>query len=167
GLSGMAGTGPVAPVTDFAHLCPPGPDGERKEKGRKRGGKRMSWLKENGHRLKTAIIDYLIIFIGVNLTALGLVWFLIPNKIAAGGVSGLATVLAYLWGWPVGLVIILVNIPLFFACLFVFGPRFGMKTFFGTVLLAVVVEYWGQIVHPLTLDPLLGSLWGGVLSGVG
>ena len=127
----------------------------------------MSWLKENGHRLKTAIIDYLIIFIGVNLTALGLVWFLIPNKIAAGGVSGLATVLYYLWGWPVGMVILLVNIPLFFTCLFVFGPRFGMKTFFGTVLLAVVVEYWGQIVHPLTLDPLLGSLWGGVLSGVG
>lgn len=127
----------------------------------------MAWLKEKRSFLKREIVDYVGIFIGVNLTALGLVWFLIPNKIAAGGVSGLATVLYYLWGWPVGLVILLVNIPLFLACLLVFGPGFGMKTFFGTVLLAAVVEYWGQIVQPLTLDPLLGSLWGGVLGGVG
>lgn len=127
----------------------------------------MAWLKGNGHRLRTEVLDYLIIFIGVNLTALALVWFLIPNKIAAGGVSGLATVLYYLWRWPVGLVILLVNLPLFLACLLLFGPRFGMKTFFGTVLLAVVVEYWGKTVHPVTLDPLLGALWGGVLSGVG
>ena len=62
---------------------------------------------------------------------------------------------------------LLVNIPLFLACLFVFGPSFGVKTFFGTVLLAVAVEYWGRWFDPLTIDPLLGSLWGGVLAGVG
>ena len=73
----------------------------------------MAQQKENGSRLKREIIDYIGIFIGVNITALGLVWFLIPNKIAAGGVSGLATILYYLWQWPVGVVILLVNIPLF------------------------------------------------------
>ena len=127
----------------------------------------MAQQKENGSRLKREIIDYIGIFIGVNITALGLVWFLIPNKIAAGGVSGLATILYYLWQWPVGVVILLVNIPLFLACLLVFGPNFGMKTVFGTVLLSVVIEYWGAFLHPLTLDPLLGSLWGGVLAGAG
>ncbi len=127
----------------------------------------MAWLKGKRSLLRREIIDYVGVFIGVNLTALGLVWFLIPYKIAAGGVSGLATVLYYLWGWPVGLVILLVNIPLFLACFLVFGAGFGLKTFFGTVLLAVVVEYWGRIVQPLTLDPLLGSFWGGVLAGAG
>lgn len=127
----------------------------------------MGQRKGIGNRLKRSIIDYLGIFLGVNLTALALVWFLIPNKIAAGGVSGLATILYYLWRWPVGVVMLLVNIPLFLACLFVFGPSFGVKTVFGTVLLAVAVEYWAAMVHPLTIDPLLGSLWGGVLAGAG
>ncbi|HHW12818.1 MAG TPA: YitT family protein [Firmicutes bacterium] len=127
----------------------------------------MAKGKGNGGRLKREFIDYLGVFLGVNLTALGLVWFLIPNKIAAGGVSGVATILYYLFQWPVGAVILLVNIPLFLACLLVFGPAIGMKTVFGTVLLAAVVEYWGALVHPLTLDPLLGALWGGVLAGAG
>ena len=104
----------------------------------------MGQRKGIGNRLKRSIIDYLGIFLGVNLTALALVWFLIPNKIAAGGVSGLATILYYLWRWPVGVVMLLVNIPLFLACLFVFGPSFGVKTVFGTVLLAVAVEYWAR-----------------------
>ncbi|HHT49313.1 MAG TPA: YitT family protein [Firmicutes bacterium] len=127
----------------------------------------MVGVKAKGSRLRRELFDYLGIFIGVNLTALGLVWFLIPNRIAAGGISGLATVLYYLWGWPVGLVMLIVNIPLLSACLFLFGPSFGLKTFFGTVLLAAAVESWGQVVQPLTADPLLGSLWGGVLAGVG
>ncbi len=127
----------------------------------------MKAFKQVKKEFNKEIIDYLGIFIGANLTALALVWFLIPNKIAAGGVSGLATVLYYLWGWPVGLVMLAINTPLLLACLKIFGPKFGIKTFFGTILLAVAVEYWGSIVHPLTLDPLLSSLYGGVLTGIG
>ena len=56
--------------------------------------------------------------------------------------------------------------PALLACLLVFGPNFGMKTVFGTVLLSVVIEYWGAFLHPLTLDPLLGPC-GGVLAGAG
>lgn len=117
--------------------------------------------------LKTEVRDYFMIFIGINLTALALIWFLIPNRIAAGGVSGLATVLYYLWSWPVGLVIIFINVPLFLACLKVFGTRFGAKTFFGAAFLALSVEFWGRTVGATTHDPLLASLFGGVLAGTG
>lgn len=117
--------------------------------------------------LQTEITDYLGVFIGVNLTALGLVWFLIPNKIAAGGISGLATVLYYLWDWPIGIVMLLINTPLFLTSLVFYGTGFGLRTFFGSILLALAVEYWGSIVHPLTLDPLLAALCGGVLTGLG
>ena len=70
--------------------------------------------------------DYLIILLGVTLTALGLVWLLIPNKIAAGGVSGLATIIFYLWKLPVGPIMLAFNLPLFLGCLRVFGMRFGL-----------------------------------------
>lgn len=127
----------------------------------------MKAFKQVNKEFKKELFDYLGIFVGANLTALALIWFLIPNKIAAGGVSGLATIVYYLWGWPVGLVMLIVNIPLLLACLRIFGPKFGIKTFLGTILLSLAVEYWGGIVHPLTLDPLLASLYGGVLTGIG
>lgn len=118
-------------------------------------------------KIKREIIDYAGIFVGVNLTALALVWFLVPNRIAAGGAGGLATVFYHLWEWPVGLVIFLFNTPLFLACLRLFGSRYGVKSFFGASLLAVAVEYWERLTQPLTLDPLLASIYGGVLGGVG
>ncbi len=120
-----------------------------------------------GEKTKREIGDYAGIFVGVNLTALALVWFLVPNRIAAGGASGLATVFYHLWKWPVGLVIFLFNTPLFLACLRLFGSHYGVKSFFGASLLAVAVEYWGWLTQPLTMDPLLASIYGGVLAGVG
>ena len=112
--------------------------------------------------------DYLIILFGVTLTALGLVWLLIPNKIAAGGVSGLATIIFYLWRLPVGPIMLAFNLPLFLGCLRVFGMRFGLRTLFGTVFLSLMVEVWQLVLRePLTQNPLLAALYGGVLTGAG
>jgi uncharacterized membrane-anchored protein YitT (DUF2179 family) len=127
-------------------------------------GNVVDWIK---NWIKTEVRDYTLIFIGINLTALALVLFLVPNRIAAGGVSGLATILYYLWSWPVGLVNFAVNIPLLIACLRVFGVRFGVKTFFGATFLSLAIEFWGGLTPPVTKDPLLASLFGGVLAGVG
>ncbi|MGE5582695.1 MAG: YitT family protein [Bacillota bacterium] len=119
--------------------------------------------------IRREIRDYLGILIGVTVTSLGLVWLLIPNKIAAGGVSGLATVFYYLWGWPVALTMLMLNIPLFLACLWEFGPRFGVKTLFGAAFLSIMIQFWDTMVNliPLTKDPLLASLYGGVITGAG
>lgn len=114
-------------------------------------------------------IDYLGVLIGVTLTALSLVWLQIPNKIAAGGVSGLSIVFYYLWGWPVAVTMLMLNIPLFLACLWVFGPKFGAKTLFGATMISIMLEFWDKVINimPLTKDPLLASLYGGVIAGAG
>jgi uncharacterized membrane-anchored protein YitT (DUF2179 family) len=128
--------------------------------------KNISWNWVYIHR---EIRDYIGIFVGVTITALSLVWLLIPNKIAAGGVSGLAIVFYYLWKWPVSWVMLMLNIPLFLACLWAFGPRFGAKTLFGTAFLSIMTQFWesGVNLFPLTKDPLLASLYGGVIAGIG
>ncbi len=114
-----------------------------------------------------SIINLIGIAIGSLVTAGGLVFFLIPNKIAAGGVSGLSTVIYYLTGLPVGFTMLVINIPLFLTSLRKLGLKFGMKTLFGTIMLSVFTDGLTPIVTPLTHDPLLASIYGGVVAGTG
>ncbi len=123
----------------------------------------------NREAVRRELLDYLGILVGVSLTSLALSWLQIPNKIAAGGVSGLAIVLYYLWGWSVSWTMFMLNLPLFLACLWVFGPRFGAKTLFGAAFISITLEFWDKVVHlqPLTREPLLAALYGGVVAGIG
>lgn len=115
---------------------------------------------------RVPVKDYLFIALGSLLTALALDWFLVPNKIAAGGVSGLATVIYYLTGISVGTTIIILNIPLLWASFRVLGPRFVIRTLFGTMTLAVFTDLLSRL-PALTGNALLASLYGGILSGIG
>jgi len=111
--------------------------------------------------------DYLGIAVGAIITAVGLNMFLIPHKVAAGGVSGLATVLHYLLGWPVGLIILVCNIPLFIVGIKIMGRRYGLNTVFGAGVLAVGIDVTAPFTPILTNDLLLNSLYGGVVCGIG
>ncbi|KKM09914.1 membrane protein [Clostridiales bacterium PH28_bin88] len=112
-------------------------------------------------------MEYLVITLGSLLLALGLVLFLIPNKIAPGGVSGLATVIFHVFNLPVGATMLVLNIPLFLTGLRKVGLAFGMKSFFGTVVLSAFIDVLEPMVTAPTRDPLLASIYGGILAGVG
>jgi uncharacterized membrane-anchored protein YitT (DUF2179 family) len=114
-----------------------------------------------------ALYDYALILIGSLLVAVSLNAFLIPNRIAAGGVSGLATVVYHLFKFPVGLSMLIFNLPLFSLSYKWIGKKFVYKTAFGTLAISVLVDVFSPVMHPLTSDPLLASLYGGVLTGVG
>lgn len=112
------------------------------------------------------LYDYLAILVGAVLTALALDLFLVPNRIAAGGVSGLATVIFYLFRFKVGLVMLVINVPLFLLSLKMMGARFLARTLFGLVALSFATDLL-SFMRPLTHDALLAALYGGVLSGLG
>jgi uncharacterized membrane-anchored protein YitT (DUF2179 family) len=106
--------------------------------------------------------------LGSFITALGLVAFLIPNKIAAGGVSGLATVLYYLFKFPVGITMFVINIPLLLLCIKELGMKFGVKSVYGTFIISLFVDSLAVLIkQPWTNDPLLAAIYGGVVSGLG
>lgn len=111
--------------------------------------------------------DYLGITIGAFITAIGLNMFLIPYKIAAGGVSGLATVLYYLLNWPVGMIMLAFNIPLFIMGVRLMGPRYGVNTLFGAGMLSLAIDVLAPFTPVMTSDLLLNSLYGGVVEGIG
>lgn len=111
--------------------------------------------------------DYAGITAGACITAAGLDMFLIPNKIAAGGVSGAATVLHYLLGVPVGMTMLVLNVPLFLLSVKVLGVKFGLNTLYGAAVLAVAIDVLARFAPVLTSDLLLSALYGGVVVGVG
>jgi uncharacterized membrane-anchored protein YitT (DUF2179 family) len=111
--------------------------------------------------------DYVGITLGALITAAALNLFLIPNKVAAGGVSGLATVLHYVLGWPVGVIMLALNIPLLLGGIKVLGASFGVYTLYGATVMSLAIDLLAPYTPALTQDLLLSSLYGGVLSGIG
>jgi uncharacterized membrane-anchored protein YitT (DUF2179 family) len=129
------------------------------------------WLKSQRTILPLAArlaLDYLILAAGVVLLDLALDWFLIPNRIAAGGLSGVAVLLNAKLGWPVGLTFLLMNIPLFMVgWRYLGGSAFALRSLFATALVGVLVDPLAVLVQPVTRDPVLATVYGGLLGGVG
>ncbi|MDD4766232.1 MAG: YitT family protein [Desulfotomaculaceae bacterium] len=117
--------------------------------------------------LRRMLREIIGVSVGVVLTALGLDMFLIPNKIVAGGVSGIATILYYLINVPVGVAMLFLNVPLFVAGIYRLGLRFGFRSLYGTVALSVAVDALAPFLPVPTQDILLAGLFGGVLVGLG
>src|SRR5665647_807428 len=101
---------------------------------------------------KKLIKEYLLIIFGCLLTALSFNFFFIPNQIAPGGVSGIGTVLFYLFGFPVGVSMLALNVPLFIMGVRQLGGEFGIKTFVATILLSLFIDFIK--VPALTKDSL-------------
>ncbi len=111
------------------------------------------------------INEYLIIILGCLFIALAFNLFFIPNEIAPGGLSGVATVLHVLFGFPVGVTTLILNVPLFLIGVRQLGGHFGIRTLLATVLLSFLID--NIPVPALTNDSLLASIYGGFLMGLG
>lgn len=113
-----------------------------------------------------AVREFTGVLLGTAVIAAGFQMFLVPNQIAAGGISGLGVILFHVLGIPVGLTIFLLNMPLFIIATRLFGSRFIVRGLFGAVSLSVMVEVFA-FLPTLTEDLLLASLYGGIVMGVG
>lgn len=108
------------------------------------------------------VFGTLILSVAINL-------LYIPNNLSTGGASGIALIIYHLYEIPVGLTVILINIPLFVISLKNLGWKFCYKAIIGTVLLSVFVELTGNIekIVPIENDVFLGAIFGGLLNGIG
>ncbi|MDQ0339926.1 uncharacterized membrane-anchored protein YitT (DUF2179 family) [Caldalkalibacillus uzonensis] len=112
------------------------------------------------------IKDYTYLLVGATLVAIAFNLFLYPNMIASGGVVGISTILGYVTGIEPGYIQWAINIPLFVAGVAVLGKQFGLKTLIGTVYLPLAVLVTAHL-EPVTENPFLAALFGGVGVGVG
>ena len=109
-----------------------------------------------------------IITLGAVIYALAFDWFVAPNQIAMGGVTGLAQIVnALVPVLPVGVLSILVNVPLFLAGWRLLGGRLLVSSLYAMAVssLAIDVIAWMHTYPPM--DPILATLYGGAGMGVG
>ena len=107
------------------------------------------------------------IIVGACMFALGFDLFLEPHSINAGGISGLAQILVQLLGGGmVGVVVMLMNLPLFILVGLKIGKKFFAGSLIGMISSSVALDLFGRIPVPET-EPLLAALYGGVICGLG
>lgn len=120
---------------------------------------------------RTLIIrEYIFATVGVLITAIGLVVFLIPNNIAAGGASGLAMVLNGLIKLPVGVWMYIINGLLFLIAFLTVGFDFSVKTVYCTFLITFLVDLFDRFVKMpkyIAGDMMLAVFFGDVLTAIG
>ncbi|MFA6682415.1 MAG: YitT family protein [Sphaerochaeta sp.] len=124
--------------------------------------------------VKRSVTEVLYMLMGTCLAGFAIATFILPAKIASGGVNGIATIIYHLLGWEPGLVMLGISIPLFFLGMMVFGKLYGFKSLGGTFLLSFWVSLFGKLTayngflpYVDRMDTLLSAIFGGVLLGSG
>jgi uncharacterized membrane-anchored protein YitT (DUF2179 family) len=90
--------------------------------------------------------------------------FLIPHKLASGGVTGIAFLIHHYLQVNTGLIVLIINIPLFILGIKYLGKRFIMYTIYSVVVLSFSLKVIP--IHAISDDILLSSIIGGALYGI-
>lgn len=116
--------------------------------------------------LKKYSLEITEIILGALIMAIGISLFLLPNQLSSGGLTGVATITYYLLGFPMGITILALNIPLFIIAFIRKGKEFFLKGLLGTISLSIFIDLFDQFA-PLTEDRFLACIYGGIIVGIG
>lgn len=123
-------------------------------------------------RLWPFLRDYALLLVGGIVQAIGLRLFLVPADLASGGVTGMSQLINHYTHWPIGLMVLLGNAPLFaLGWRFLGGRRFALRTAFAVTVYSLMVDLIPHLhIFPpdgITHDIFLNSLYGAVFIGAG
>lgn len=116
--------------------------------------------------IKGFVIQTLETMVGAIFMAIAISLFLLPNQLSSGGFAGIATILYYFLKIPMGITILVFNIPLFLFAGYKLGKSFFLKSIIGTVTFSFAIDILDKL-EPLTNDRFLACIYGGVIIGLG
>lgn len=127
-------------------------------------------LSGSGVDLRSTLYNYLILTGGALVLAVNFDIFMTPAKVAPGGVSGLSLIINRFTGWPPGLTMLALNIPLIILGFYHLGRfRFLIRTLYAVLVYNLGVDVLALWLPSggITNDLLLNALYGGVVGGLG
>ena len=118
-------------------------------------------------RVKTILLDLAFMAAGAVVYAVSVNAFTSPNNIAPGGVTGIATMLNYLFSTPIGLVAFLINIPIILWAVVEIGYKLVAKSVAAILLSSVAIDLLAPIVPSYQGNMILVALFAGLCEGLG
>lgn len=113
---------------------------------------------------------YSYLLVGSVIFAVSDILFVVPYKLAPGGVYGIATVLNTLFGWKISFSTLFMEVPLVVVGTIILGPRFGVKTIVSITTILLTVWFMETFVSPdyakVIFDPMLNTIVAGVFYGL-
>lgn len=117
--------------------------------------------------VKEIFLDLLVDILGSFFVAIGIYNFATASKFPVTGISGIAQVIYFYFGLPIGITIIILNVPIIFICAKVLGFKFLLKS--GKTLL--VSTFFIDVVAPLFPaykgETMLSCICMGLFAGLG
>lgn len=118
--------------------------------------------------MKKWMLTYIMTFMGCLITTAGINAFFIPHHLLSIGMSGIAIMVYYLAGMPIGITLFIMNIPILIVCYKFMGRSYTFISIYGTMLFS----FFADMTAPLTTygmvqDPLLSTIAGGISTGIG
>ena len=125
--------------------------------------------KKKNNFILLALFNIFLIVLGAYLFTMGTNIFLLPNMMTTGGASGIATIFYFVFKIPLGVTILVINIPLFVISFFKLGFKYSIKTLFATLLLSIFLEVFkfNDLLLTRSVDMVISSIFGGMLVGFG
>jgi len=119
--------------------------------------------------LKRLLVDALLIISGSIIMGVGYALFLIPFHLVPGGLSGISIMINYLVSLPVGLVIIILNVPILLISYRFLSRKYVFTTLVGMLCSSLFIDFFNQILKwpKGTENMLLAAIYGGLLLGLG
>ena len=111
----------------------------------------------------------LLIILGSAVQGLAYALFIIPHHFVPGGVSGVAIIVNYFAGLPVGILTMIFNVPIFLLGLRTMGRKFVLNSLAGMVSTSLFIDFFNKVLKlpSATGNPVLASIYGGVVMGIG
>ena len=119
------------------------------------------------NRTKEWILDLFADIVGGLLYALGIYTFAKTANFAPGGLSGLALIMYHIWGLPIGIMTLVLNVPVILLSYHLLGKTFLLKSLRSMVFCTVWVDFILPLTPAYSGSPLLAALYSGVFLGAG
>ena len=116
--------------------------------------------------LRSLLLKILGLTIGAMIYSAGLNLFLVPNSIIDGGVVGIGLILAKLTSVSFSVWVVALNIPFFYLGY----KRLGKSLAFSATFAVIILSFWSHLfegMDPVTTDPFLATIFGGMIIGIG
>ena len=117
-------------------------------------------------KTKIIIIELTETIVGAVLMAIATSLFLLPNQLSSGGIAGIATIIYYFLKIPMGITVLILNIPLFLFAGYKLGKSFFVKSIIGTITFSISIDILDKF-NALTQDRFLACIYGGIIIGLG